>query len=138
MQKDLISKEVALEEVKNFILKIDESEISEDEIEESYPDVLKAVQSGNLVFDDNYKPTLTLKNPIKNDKGEDSVSVINFKTRIKPSEMKTVMAGVDMRKDKGEFILKATSFLTMQHKVMLDKFSKSDYRVIEQLCAVFM
>lgn len=133
-----VNKENAIKEIQAFVLKYDERSKEDWEIENDFAYLLDAVQDGNVVFDEDLKPKLTLKTPILNEDKEVSVSEIIFKTRIKPLDLANIMKGVDIAKNNVEYILRAQSYLIMQPKAMLDKFGKFDYKVIEQLSSVFM
>ena len=133
-----VSKENSIIEVQNFILKYDERKKEDWEVENDYPHLLDAVQEGLVVFDENSKPIQTLKTPIKNENDEVAVSEIEFRTRIKPNDLANIMKGVDISKNNVEYILRAQSYIIKQPKAMLDKFGKFDYKVIEQICSVFM
>ena len=133
-----VSKENSIIEVQNFIFKYDERKKEDWEVENDYPHLLDAVQEGLVVFDENSKPIQTLKTPIKNENDEVAVSEIEFRTRIKPNDLANIMKGVDISKNNVEYILRAQSYIIKQPKAMLDKFGKFDYKVIEQICSVFM
>ena len=93
---------------------------------------------GLLYFDDSMKPSYVLKYPIKNEEGEDSITQIDFRTRIKPNDLANVMKGLDIAKNQIEYTLRCLSYINKQNKAMLDKFEKFDYKVIEQVSTVFL
>lgn len=128
----------AIAELQLFVEKYDGKVKKDYEIENDYPQVLEAVEKGLLSFDEDLKPTLRLKDPIKNTEGEVSVSEISFRTRIKPTQLSDIMKGLDIGKNQLEYSLRIHAYLTGQPKAMLDKFSKFDYKVIDQLSTVFM
>lgn len=134
-----IATEMAIKEVRDFVETYDDGKRKEDwQIENDYPQLLRAVELGLLVFDDKKKPTLTLKEPIMNDDNEVSVDVITFRTRIKPTQLAEVMKGVDLSKNQLEYSLRCIAYLTGQAKGMLDKLGKFDYKVIDQVSTVFL
>lgn len=134
-----VATEMAIKEVRDFVETYDDGKRKEDwQIENDYPQLLRAVELGLLVFDDKKKPTLTLKEPIMNDDNEVSVDVITFRTRIKPTQLAEVMKGVDLSKNQLEYSLRCIAYLTGQAKGMLDKLGKFDYKVIDQVSTVFL
>ncbi len=132
-----VSKEVALEELKNFINKFVKKPVELNELEESYPDVLQGIMDGFVVFNEEMVPTYTLKHPIKDEKGDPAVTVINFKTRIKPSTAADIGKGLEIKKEVLLFQLKCTAYITGQTIGMLDKFEPYDYDAIYQISTVF-
>lgn len=133
-----ITKEMAVVEIQQFVKKFDEQSKEDWQIETDYPQIIKAMEDGCLSFNEDGIPVLKLKYPIKNDEGEVSVDLINFKTRIKPDTLSTITKGLDIGKNQYEYTLRCMSYLIGQPKAMLSKFEKFDYKVIEQVCSVFM
>ena len=138
MDDEKVSKEIAIKEIQKFVLEHDGAKKEDWQIENDYPQMLQAVQEGNLVFNDKMIPKLTLKEAIMNTEGEESVSEIDFRTRIKPTQLAEIMKGVDLGKNQMEYSLRVISYLTKQPRAMLDKFGKFDYKVIDQISTVFM
>ena len=56
-----INKEVAVEEIKNYLADFLEVEF---DVENDYPKILKAVEDGRLSFNDEKRPVYTLIEPI--------------------------------------------------------------------------
>lgn len=135
--KSKVEKEVALNDLEAFVNKWKKKPVDRSELEEQYPDVLDGIMDGYLVFDDNLVPTYTLKNPIKDDKDNDAVTVINFQTRILPSQLAACGSGIDLKKDVLKFQLNITAFIIGKTQKMLDKFTAYDYDVISQVATVF-
>lgn len=133
-----VSEEIAIKEIQKFVEEFEGVKKDDWQVKDHYPQMLQAIQEGNLVFDDKSKPRLTLKQPIMNDDGEVSLSEIDFRTRIKPTQLAEIMKGVDLSKNQLEYSLRAISYLTKQSRVMLDKFGKFDYKVIDQIATVFL
>jgi hypothetical protein len=132
-----VSKEIAIKEVQKFIRDEADLDKKDHEIESDYPQIIRAVELGLLIFE-NGKPKFTLKNPIKNDEGDIALGEITFRSRIKPTQLAEIMKGVDLTKNQLEYSLRAHAYLIGQPKAMLDKFSKFDYRVIDQISTVFL
>src|SRR6478609_2478276 len=133
MKKTVISKEVALKELEQLINRFVKKPVPFEELEETYPDILDAIMDGFLYFDGTGVPVLKLKDPIKNDKGDISVSEINFKTRIKPTTLADIAKGLDLKKEPLMLQLKMVSYIIDQPVQMLDKFERYDYDVISQI-----
>lgn len=133
-----IPKETAIEEIKKFVYENLDVKKQDYEIESDYPQMLKAVELGLLTFDDKNHPTLVLKEPIKNDDGDVSLSEVKFRNRIKPSQLKEIMKGLDIQKNQVEYVQRQLAYISMQSVAMLDKFSRFDYKVIDQISTVFL
>ena len=133
-----ITKEQAIQEIQKFVEKYDDKKKLDWEVENDYPHVIEAIMLGLLYFDDSMKPSYVLKYPIKNEEGEDSITQIDFRTRIKPNDLANVMKGLDIAKNQIEYTLRCLSYITKQPKAMLDRFEKFDYKVIEQVSTVFL
>ena len=110
---------------------------STEELEETYPDILDAIMDGFLSFDGTGLPVLKLKDPIKNEAGTVSLSELNFRTRIKPTTLRDLAKGIDLKKDPIGLNLKMIAYITDQTEVMVDNYSRYDYEVISQICTVF-
>lgn len=137
-QKEVLSREVAITEVRSFLKKFNRRKtFSDDKIEEDYPDLLEAVQLGLVVFGEDKNPTFTLETPIKNDEGEITLKEVTFRTRIKPSTKADLASGIDLRKDAAKYSLNVISYIVDQPRAMLDKFEPFDYDVIQQVSSVF-
>ena len=133
-----ISKENALEELKSFIHKWVKRPVSDDKLEETYPDILEAIMAGNLVLDSEKVPVFNLYYPIKNDQGEVSRSSVNFKTRVKPSVKADLASGLDLQKQTAKFALILVAHVVGMTVAELDKLEREDYDTISALSAVFM
>lgn len=136
-ESDKIAESVAIEEIKKFVDKYTYEEKSNDEIKEDYPQLLRAIKKGLLIFDEDSVPVYTLAFPLKNDEGEDSVKQVNFKTRIKPTDLARITKGLNVQKQQMQFSLKCLSHIIGEPIAMLDRFEKFDYKVIEQVSTVF-
>lgn len=136
--KEVISREVAIEEIRSFLGKyIRRTEFTDEKIEEDYPDVLEAVQMGLITFDDKKVPTFTLETPIKNEDGDVAVEKVTFRTRVKPTTKAALGEGIDLRKQAIKYSLNVIAYIIDQPKPMLDKFEPFDYDVIQQTSSVF-
>lgn len=133
-----ISRAEALKETKAFIDKYDGTQKDEIQIENENPQLLDAIEKGNLVFDEDYVPTLTLKEAIKNDEGDVSETQVKFKTRIKPSDLTNISKGMDVSKNQLKYVYNCYCHIIGQPFAMLDKYSKMDFKVIEQVCNVLL
>jgi hypothetical protein len=135
-QPDVVVKEVALKELREFVECYTYETVEDWKLEDEYPQFLKAIMKGLVVFTDQ-KPTYTLTQPIMSDSGEALVSECSFRTRIKPSQLATITKGLNVAKQQVEYTLRCLSYITGQGRIMLDKFDKFDYKVIEQISSVF-
>lgn len=138
MKKEkVISEDVALNDLELFVNQFVKRPDPREDLKKKHLDILEAIQDGFLVFDADMNPTLTLKNPIKNDKGEVSISEIKFVTRILPSKLTELAKGLHPVDDLFLLQNKMTGFIISQPVAMLDKFSRYDLDVINQLAAIF-
>lgn len=138
MKDNVISKKVALEDLEKFVNKFVKKPVPQNELEETYPDVLDAIMEGYLSFNqETLIPKLSLKYPIKGEDGSVVVSTIDFKTRIKPTTLADLAKGLHPQKEMFTLQLKMTSYIIDQPVAMLDKFDRYDYDVISQVVAVF-
>lgn len=134
----VVSKEVALEDLEKFVNKFVKKPVAFNELEETYPDVLDGIMDGLLSFDDETMlPKYTLKDPIKSEDGNVSVSEISFRTRIKPTALAEIAKGLNPQKEIFTLQLKMTAYIIEQPVAMLDKFERYDYDVISQVASVF-
>ena len=137
MKKAVISKEVALKELEQLVNRFVKKPVSNDKLEETYPDILDAIMDGYLSFDGMGVPVLKLKDPIKLEDGSILHSEINFRTRIKPLTLANIAKGLNPQTEVFMLQLKMTSFIIDKDVEMLDNFSRYDWDVIQQLAAVF-
>jgi len=137
MKKAVISKEVALNDLEQFVNKFVKKPVAKEKLEETYPDVLDAIMDGYLSFDAGYLPTLKLKDPIKLEDGSILHSEINFRTRIKPLTLANIAKGLNPQTEVFMLQLKMTSFIIDKDLEMLDNFSRYDWDVIQQVSTVF-
>jgi len=137
--KSVISEELALVELSKFVEMWVDGSVEESELKESYPSIFDAICRGNLVFNEDLEPVYELINPIKNDEGVVSMSSVNFKTRITPTNQARLARGIDIKNDQIQFMLVCIAHIISAPSVMmLDKFSKKDYIIIRELSTVFM
>ncbi len=133
----VISKEVALDELESFINKFVKKPCLKENMEDTYPDVLDAIMDGFISFKEDGVPVFILKDPIKNDAGDISLSEINFRTRIKPTTLADLAKGLHPQTQVFTLQLRMTAYVIDQPVAMLDKFSRYDYDVINQISSVF-
>lgn len=142
-KKEVISREVAIKELTEFLKQHLKKEfrngktISSEKIEEDYPDVLYAMEDGNLVFV-NGKPEYTLLYPLKNEQGEDSITKVSFRSRIKGADKTILINGIDPKKQLGDYMIKVISYITqIDSNELVKKLEKEDFEVLNQICSVF-
>lgn len=134
--KTVISKEVALVDLENFVNTFAKKPVDPKKLEESYPDVLDAIMEGLFSFENNV-PKLKLKEPIKTDSGDVFLSEIEFKTRIKPSVKAELGKGLSIQVDILTYQLKMTAYIIGQPIAVIDKLSSYDYDAVSQICGAF-
>lgn len=131
-----ISKEQAIKEIQDLVFEHTFETKTNDEIEKDYPQLIKAVVEGKMVFGD--KPTLELYKPITDDDGNVTTSIIEFKTRIKPLAMASLTKGVDMSKETYMAVILMNCHLSGLPKGLYDNLSKIDEKIVSQLCSIFL
>jgi hypothetical protein len=138
MEEFKIAEEVAITELKTFIEYHLDDTIDESQVARDYKEVLKAMQRGLLDITDMDAPVLTLKKPITLDNGSVDQTKIVFLTRIPKSKLASLSKGFDIMKNPIGFANLLTAYLIQQPSVaMLDKYSKVDTKVIDQLTGLF-
>jgi hypothetical protein len=135
--KTVISKEVALKEIETLINRFVKKPVKFDEIEETYPDILDAIMDGYLSFDGTGIPVLKLKEPVTSESGTVVLETVNFRTRVKPTTLRDLGKGLDLKKDPFGLGIRITAYITDQPEMMVDNYSKYDYGVIDQICSIF-
>lgn len=136
-KKTVISKDVALTEIETLINKFVKKPVPFEEIEETYPDILDGIMDGQITFDNDGVPVFKLKEPIKSESGEVVLDVVNFKTRIKPTELREIAKGIDLKKDPLGLQLTMVAFITGQPVKMIDNYGRYDHDIINQVCTIF-
>lgn len=136
--EEVIEKGIAIKEIQKFVEIHDDQKKPDYQIETDYPQAIKAVCLGLLTFDEHYNPKYKLKNPI-NENGDFPIKDINFRTRIKPTDLANIMKGVNIAQNQLEYTMRAFTYIArLESKAMLDLLSKFDYKVIEQISTVFL
>lgn len=135
-QDDVMSKDVAVTEIQAFVEKWTDMPIEDWKVDDEFPNLLRAIQKGLVVFKDG-KPTQTLAYPLISDEGNFNVTEIEFKTRIKPSTLSAITKGLNIAKQQMEYQNRCLANITGQGTAILDKLEKFDYKVIEQISSVF-
>jgi len=136
--KNLIAEDVAIVELSGVIEFYTDDTLQPEEVKEKYPSVLKAIMLGLLVFDEDKKPTYTLKEAVMNASGGVALDKLELRTRIVASEQKKLAQGLDMKKNQLEYIQKCMAYLIKQPVAMLDKLGRFDEKVIDQLTTFFL
>lgn len=137
---NVISEELALTELTEFYNHYSLVEKSEEDVKEDLNIALEALKKGLLTFDTDKKPIYTLRDVIKSEDGSDVVlEKIEFKTRIFPNEHIRLSKGLNMQKDGMQFMINCISHLAQFPSVgYVNKLSKFDYTVVQQLSTVFL
>lgn len=130
-----ISTELAKEELKEYLTNFVDGDI---DIEKNYKNCLNALVDGRLVFDEDLTPTYTLLNPINKDT-EFYKTDLKFKTRILPTMTAKLAKGVDLKEDTVRYSLVVTAHIVGFATIYeLDKLSKKDYALVQELAMVFI
>lgn len=135
--KKVISEEVALNDLEAFINEWVEKPEPKENLIEAYPMMFEALTNGSLVLE-NKIPAYKLIVPVKNDKGEVSVSDISFKTRISPINQANLGKGLEIQKDQLTYALNCICYIIGQPKEIVDHFMKKDYNTVREIASVFM
>ncbi|OOQ57121.1 hypothetical protein [Mucilaginibacter pedocola] len=136
----VVAEEVAVEELKDFIEEITVEEITAEEVLSSYPQVVKAIRFGLLLLngdDSSKKPEYTLREPILTETGGVAYAKLDINTRITFNEKKRLAKGLKKGDDieiGGRLLAHSTGLTTS----LLDKLSRFDFKVLEQLFTVFV
>lgn len=138
MKKEkVISEEVALIDLESFVNEWVEKPEPKDKLAELYPMMLEALVNGSLVLENNV-PIYNLVDPVKNVKGEVSISEITFRTRISPSNQASLGKGLNIQFDQLQYALNCISFIINQPIKIIDNFGKRDYNTVREIASVFM
>lgn len=138
MKKEkVISEEVALNDLELFVNEWVEKPEPRDRLKEFYPMMLEALVNGDLILENNV-PTYTMISPVKNVKGEISVSEITFRTRISPSNQAGLGKGLNIQLDQLQYALNCISYIINQPIAIIDNFSRRDYNTVREISSVFM
>jgi hypothetical protein len=132
---NLISKDLAVEELNEYLANFIEGDFN---VEKDYPKILKAVCSGNLTFNEDLIPKYKLITALNRDT-EFQVDEITFITRILPTMTAKLARGVDLKNDAVRYSLVVTAHIIGFASINeLDKLSKRDYELIQELSMVFI
>lgn len=137
-KNEVISEELVLDELQLLINEWVEKPEPREKLKETYPSIFEGLANGRVVIDADKVPTYTLAMPIKNDKGDISLSNLNFKTRISPINQARLGKGMSIATDQLMFALVCIAYIVEQPTAMLDKFSKKDYNLVRELASLFM
>lgn len=110
---------------------------SKEQIVEDYPLTLRAIEQGHFAVIDGV-PTFKLYEPIMTDSGALDHDHITFVTRIKPTEQERLSRGLNVQKQQVLLAMKMLAFMIGKSKSYLDKYSKNDYKTIQEIAQVFM
>lgn len=139
MEEFVIAEEAAIPELKAFIeYHLDET-IEESRVKDDYAEVLKALTLGNLDISNIDAPVLKLKKPIMRENGIVDTDEVKFLTRVGKNKLAELARGIDMTKDSLTFANKMTAYLIQQPVMaMLDKYGKSDLKIIDKVVGLFL
>ncbi len=133
--KQVIVEEVAIKEIREYLLNYVDGEI---DVKSDYPKTLDAVMQGRLVFSDDLIPTYILLESI-NKGTEFEKKELVFRTIIKPTDTATLAKGIDLKLDSVRYSLVLMAHLAgLASLNELDNLSKKDYSFIQEFSPVFM
>ena len=134
-----VSEEVAVKELVDFYNHFSLEPLTEDEVLDDLNIAKLAVMEGLLSFDKETKvPTYKLRNAILNDKKEPTLEEVTFKTRIFPNDHVRLSKGINIQKETMAYAMRCTAHLaSLPSPAYLNKFSRFDYTVIQQIGTVF-
>ena len=133
--KQVISEEIAINEIKEYLSNFVDGEIN---VKENYSKVLDAVMHGRLVFSDDLIPTYTLLQPL-NKGTEFEKKELVLKTRVKPTDTAHLAKGIDLKNDSVRYSLVLIAHIIGVATINeLDNLSKKDYSFVQELAPVFM
>lgn len=136
-KENVISEDVALNDLELFINEWVDKPEPKDKLIESYPMIFDALMSGNLVIENNI-PTYKMVAPVKNDKGEVSISELTFKTRISPINQANLAKGLEIRTDESNYALNCLCYIIGKTKQEVDHFRQKDFGTIREISSLFM
>lgn len=137
-KEDVIDHDVAISEIQKFVDKWTHEFVEDYQIEDDYPQLLKAIKKGLVKFDDDIIPSYTLAFPLLTDEGNIGLGKVDeFKTRITPNELARITKGLNVAKQQVEYIIRCLCHITSLNRGYINKIDKFDYKVIEQLSTVF-
>lgn len=131
-----INREQAIKEIQDLVLEHTFESKTSDEIEKEYPQLLKGIIDGKVELGE--KPKFELYKTIKDDEGNDAVTSIEFKTRIKPLDMARITKGIDMQKDIYNSVILMNCHLSGLGKGLYNNLSKIDEKIVSQMCSIFL
>lgn len=133
-----VSEEMADKELIDFYKYFALEPPSDEEVVEELSIAKRALMEGLLTFDENKVPIYKLKQPVKNEAGDVSLDSITFKTRIFPNDHVKLSKGLNIQKETMAYAMRCTAHLANLPSVgYLNKLSKFDYTVIQQIGTVF-
>lgn len=139
-----VSKEIAIQDLKNFLMKhkakdFRRGKMTDEVIEEDYEDVIEAIEDGLLVFDEKHKPVYTLRNQLYANATDKSLikKEVTFRSRIKEADKNLLMDNLDIKKQMGTYTLKYISYITQLSMTEVKELETDDFDVLNQICSVF-
>lgn len=133
-----VSRENALDELRVFVEENIFEELSDEKLEDQYPQVLKSLMDGSLTLGDT--PTYQLREPVKDAKGEETVlEKVQFKSRLTVGDKTRISKGINMKEEglRYSYALMA-EVMNLKSTAYLSKMHKYDVRVCEQLSTLFV
>jgi len=139
----VVEKEVALNELRVFLEIFLFEELEDKRIQKDYPQVLSALMKGKLILpnseNEEDNPIYTLEEPVLTKTGVVDLTKVKFSTRITVSEKESIASKTDLRENPlGYSYACMAKVMNLHSKAYLDKFSRYDLKVCEQLSTLFV
>jgi hypothetical protein len=127
--------DTAKDDFDRFILALGIKPKKLDKLEEEADEIIKGIEYGNVIIDDNGTISYILDDPIKFDDNSNALDKVTFaKRRITLGEMEKKMIGkTDLEKTRRMF-----AYLTSTNSGFLLKMSGDDFFAISQIAAFFL
>lgn len=136
-KENLISKNIALNELENFIKVWVENPVKKEDLPKTYPKMLEALISGNLVIKDN-DPIYTMVNPFKDKDGNIAFTELTFRKRISPVTAADLGKGINLETDELNYGLELLCYIIDKNKFIVDEFRQKDYNAVREIASLFM
>lgn len=136
-KENLISEEVALNELEHFIGVWVEKPVKKEDLPKVYPHIYEALISGNLVLEKD-NPIYTMVKPFEDMEGQIAFTQITFKTRISPLTAANLAKGINLETDELNYGLELLCYVIDKNKFILDKFRQKDYATVREIASLFM
>lgn len=135
-----VDQETAISEIQDFLSKHNQRDarngkFTKDFICDEYATTLDEVRTGRLKFEDGL-PVYTLNTPLFEGQ-ETEILTVKWRSRISEGTKMRLMDGLNVAKNQGTFFLRLMAYSTQLSITEIEKLSKDDYDLINQVTSVF-